>query len=383
MKQVLCRHLTEKIIPFWTQLLDKEAGGFFGFVSCDKQIDQEAPKGLVQQARFLWSFSALENHFKNHQYQPYADHAFQFLKNHLYQKETEAFHWLVTRKGKPIETRIITYGQCFAIYALSEYYLSTQNQEALDLAMASYRRIEEKAFDPIRGGYIEEFDSAWNETPCDALSDHHSNVAFTANTMIHMLEAILNLYRAFPDERIKKTLYRVIGLLTGPLMDPSKSRLWMYVDQSFQPLVNTRHYGHEIEFSWLLQEVLDRLQVDNPDWVSASRQIGVSAIDHGWNGRFLKETDEQDPSDHVWWVASEALVGLWTLYQKTNDRQYLNHFHTLFQSIQDDLVDPDPDGEWFWSKANSKGGRAARGMCELWKTPYHNTRAFLKLMERM
>jgi len=52
------RHIKKKIIPFWTKLNDHEYDGFYGSVdTMTLEIKKHANKGLVQQARLLWSFS--------------------------------------------------------------------------------------------------------------------------------------------------------------------------------------------------------------------------------------------------------------------------------------------------------------------------------------
>jgi mannobiose 2-epimerase len=120
-----------------------------------------------------------------------------------------------------------------------------------------------------------------------------------------------------------------------------------------------------------------------PSWKQMTTDLALSAISGGWNGKYLNSLSIDESYNHIWWVSSEAMVGLWNLYLKTKDRQYLLYMEKLFVSIQEDLVDPNPEGEWFWSKEIPNGSKMPRGMGELWKTPYHNVRAFLKLMQRM
>lgn len=53
--------------------------------------------------------------------------------------------WSVTYDGKPLDTTKHTYNQAFAIYALSSYYDTTGNEEALEIAKGLQKIIEENA----------------------------------------------------------------------------------------------------------------------------------------------------------------------------------------------------------------------------------------------
>ncbi len=52
--------LYENIIPFWQKhTVDNEFGGFAGQVGRDLKIDKHANKGLILNARILWTFAAM------------------------------------------------------------------------------------------------------------------------------------------------------------------------------------------------------------------------------------------------------------------------------------------------------------------------------------
>ena len=51
--------LLDDILPFWrTRTVDERRGGFIGQMSNDLRVDEDAPKGLILNARILWTFSA-------------------------------------------------------------------------------------------------------------------------------------------------------------------------------------------------------------------------------------------------------------------------------------------------------------------------------------
>ena len=57
------------ILDYWMQhAVDEQCGGFYGKIDNDNRVDTNAPKGLVLNARILWSFSAAYNYTKKEQY---------------------------------------------------------------------------------------------------------------------------------------------------------------------------------------------------------------------------------------------------------------------------------------------------------------------------
>ena len=75
-KKELEKHLLEKIVPFWKNQRDLVNGGYFGKMNTDLAIIETHEKGSIQMARFLFSFSRLENHYQTGEYLEYADHAY-------------------------------------------------------------------------------------------------------------------------------------------------------------------------------------------------------------------------------------------------------------------------------------------------------------------
>ena len=68
------------IFPFWEQYtIDHENGGFYGAVTVDKVIHKDASKGLVLNARLLWTFAGAYRIFGDEKYKELADRAFNYI----------------------------------------------------------------------------------------------------------------------------------------------------------------------------------------------------------------------------------------------------------------------------------------------------------------
>ena len=54
------QELTGNILPFWHQWsVDDARGGFHGRMTNDLHVPDNAPKGVILNARILWTFSAV------------------------------------------------------------------------------------------------------------------------------------------------------------------------------------------------------------------------------------------------------------------------------------------------------------------------------------
>ncbi|MBR2055251.1 MAG: AGE family epimerase/isomerase, partial [Clostridia bacterium] len=194
-------HLTKKILPFWMNLKDDDFGGYYGLVKEDLTLKKDAMKGCILNSRILWTFSTAARILKDERYLPYAKQAFDFMEKFM-DKERGGVIWSVTFDGKPIDTTKHTYCQAFAVYGLAAYYRATGEKKALERAMDLYRVIEDKCRD--EGGYGEAFQIDFSPESNEKLSENGVMASRTMNTLLHVLEAYAELYRAGGDETVKK-----------------------------------------------------------------------------------------------------------------------------------------------------------------------------------
>ena len=76
--------LTNRLIPFWTtRVIDQEQGGFMGEMSFDGVIDPKAAKGLILNARLLWTYSALTAYTQYPVCKDLACRAYQYVTTHF------------------------------------------------------------------------------------------------------------------------------------------------------------------------------------------------------------------------------------------------------------------------------------------------------------
>ena len=92
-------NLTSNILPFWLKLKDPR-GGFYGEVSADGSVFYDAPRGVILNARLIWSFAAAYGALQNTEYLVAAMHARDWFLDHFCDHKNGGVYWSVTAEGE-------------------------------------------------------------------------------------------------------------------------------------------------------------------------------------------------------------------------------------------------------------------------------------------
>lgn len=377
-----------QILAYWTKYaVDEENGGFYGKISNTNHIERTAPKGAVLNARILWSFAAAHNLNPTHSLH-LADRAYRYILDQFLDKTYGGVYWTVDCHGRPLDTKKQVYAVAFTIYALSEYFLAKGEEEIRAHAVALYHDLVKHSYDEENGGYLEAFNREWQDMDDLRLSDKDANEKKTMNTHLHVLEAFTNLYRIWPDERLKLKIQRLLSDFKNHIIDPISARMILFFEEQWNRKSEIISYGHDIEASWLLLEAAevigdDQLIDDMRCLAVKMAEACLEGIDQ--NGGLWYE---KDPSkNHIvkekhWWVQAEAIVGFFNAWEISGQQQFLDLSVQLWNFVKRAILDKE-NGEWFWGV--KEGGQLMENEDKvgLWKCPYHNSRACIELIRRI
>ncbi|WP_334071995.1 MULTISPECIES: AGE family epimerase/isomerase [Paenibacillus] len=388
-KEQLRRELQDNILQYWIDhTIDTEHGGFIGEIDHQLRVNRQADKGLVLNARILWTYSSAYRLYPDPAYLEMAGRAYDYLRDHFVDREYGGLYWMVDYLGRPSQDKKQVYGQAFAIYALAEYYRANGRQEALDWAIDLYRLLEKHSYDHEYKGYFEALSRDWQPTGELSLSDKDLNEKKSMNTHLHVLEAYTNLYRVWKDPELESSLRGLIDVTLDHIINPDSAHFWLFFDETWQVKSDHISYGHDIEGSWLLVEAAEVL--GNPEVLGRVKDVAsamaeaVHAKGIDKDGGIWNEADAGGLTDanKDWWPQAEAMVGFYNAYQMTKDDKFQRAALTSWDFIQNYIVDRE-GGEWHWGVDRNGQPLPHEPKVSPWKCPYHNGRACMEMLERL
>jgi mannobiose 2-epimerase len=295
-------------------------------------------------------------------------------------------YWTVDALGQPVMDRKHHYAQAFAIYGLCAYYEATQESQSLALAQELFRLLEQHAYDPVHGGYIEGSSRRWESLDDMRLSDRDLDCRKSMNTMLHILEAYTQLLRWW--EPAREPHRALTEVLMDRIVHPDGTHFRLFFDDAWRSLLDHVSYGHDIEGSWLLVEAAE-VQGDEA-LLARAREVAVSMAEAVYrrgidaDGGLLYEGGPQGVVDDQksWWVQAEAMVGFTNAYQLSGREHFLRAALRCWAYIQEHHVDRVHGG---WYKVLRRDGTPDPASVKVgpWECPYHHSRACMEMMDRL
>jgi len=380
--QEVRENLTSCILPYWLKLKDPR-GGYYGEVAADGTVLYDAPRGVILNARIIWSFAAAYQALHETSYLVAAVHARDYFLEHFCDHKYGGVYWSVDAAGERLDTKKQLYAQGFAIYGLSELYKVTRDDEVLKNAVNLYKVVETYFADKENGGYIEALARDFSPLEDMSLSAHDINADKTMNSHLHILEAYANLYQVWPDEQLKGAVERLLDIIGTKVM-AADGHLQLYFTRDWSVMPGGVSYGHDIETSWLALEcafALKDLDIVNRvrPWALAMGKAGNEGLLADGSLRYEKLLDGTFDDSRQWWVQAETVVGNLWLWKYHSDPQGAERALAAWGYIRDHLVDRGA-GEWWWAVLPDGSLDLSQPKAGFWKCPYHNTRMCLQVL---
>jgi cellobiose epimerase len=383
------QELLGDILPFWLKYaVDHEFGGFRGQIANDLTIDPLAHKGLILNARILWTFAKAHKVYYDAVYLRTAQRAYEYLQQYFWDAEFGGVYWMVDHLGRPVETKKRIYGQAFTVYALAEYAAASAEKEPLEKAIALYHLIEDASHDAQNGGYFETYERDWKLAGEQRLSEVDMDEKKSMNTHLHLLEAYANLQRLWNDGGLRNRLRELLRIFLDHIIDPEAHHFRMFFDEAWHDRSDRFSFGHDIEGSWLICEAAEVL--GDTAILEETRKVGVKmaqavyeqAVDSDGGLLYEGTWKEIIDTDKHWWPQAEAVVGFLNAYELSGRDYFLKASQNSWAFIEKYIVDHQR-GEWYWKVSRDGTPSSDKYKVDPWKCPYHNSRTCFEVMERL
>lgn len=379
--------LAERILPYWYDTAQDPVHG--GYVLADPGPAKE--KAVVTQARMIWTFSLV--HRKGYSdarrnYRKAAEQGYRFLLEHFRDKQHGGYFWKTALDGRALKEHKFVYGQSFVICALVEYHRTSGDPDALRHARELYQTLQQRAHDARHSGWLEHFTRDWTPLPLrDPAGEVEVAGLKSANTHLHLMEALTELYEVTRGPDIRRSLEEALKINATYFYPFDAGQSCFHRNPDWSAVTDPRSaglsYGHNVEFAWLMiraENVLGR----KPSWAHFYAHLD-HALRCGWDaerGGLYHRGARNEPAHDtrkVWWVQAEMMAALTEALQHQPDPKYETALMKLLDFIAHDLADP-KDGVWY-DTVTSDGQPPNRAKAHNWKANYHDVRAIVKFVE--
>ncbi len=374
-------YLVDKTLKAWYPLAkDAVYGGYRSDFKYDWTPSGQHTKMIVSQSRHLWVTSRAALLFPEEKmYTDLATHGFNFIKDKMWDQQHGGFFYHLDRTGNTqLESKKRIYGEAFAIYGLSMYYLLTGDEEALDLAIKTFLWVEDHGRDKEYNSYFQ----YTSRSGVPDLSDDKEH-----NNVMHLLEAYATLYDVWPNQQLYDAIHNIIYLLDQRLRGP-EGFLYTYFKRDLTPSTNKFNevsFGHNVQVGYLVHDAYQLMEEDIPeDIMGFIKEIVGITLMHGYDndkGGIYNAGKFNDPGYYIidseknWWTTAEGLNAL-LLMKKLypEETQYQDLFNKQWAYIKEYAID-DVYGGWYSTGLDTRASAATSSKGHIWKTSYHTGRA--------
>jgi mannobiose 2-epimerase len=379
----------DHVLQYWNRYaVDTGKGGFAGKINNANNQIPGASKGTVLNSRILWTFSAAYSLSENPAHLALAERAFCYIRDHFNDPIHGGLYWSVDAAGNLLDSHKQIYAQSFGIYGMSEYYRATGSEEALEMAIAWFRLVEQYSLDKQYGGYIDAFSRDWSFLEDKRLSAKDSNAVKTMNTHLHIIEGYSNLYKVWPDSLLRIRIRELLTIFDERILNKQTGHLELFFDERWTAETGIISYGHDIEAGWLLQHCAE--SIGDANLISVSKFNAIRITDAAMEGfdqdaGLWYELDTKANrlvKEKHWWPQAEALVGLCNAWQISGDPRYQEAMFRNWLFIKKYILDPEA-GEWYWGVNSDHIPMEGQDKAGFWKCPYHNSRACMEIIRRL
>lgn len=406
-KQEIQALLADRIIPFWLdRAVDTQYGGYLTSFDENGRFDGNGVKYMVTQSRMLWGFSYLAP-FAHPEDRPRmkaaADQGFEFFKKYFFDPMYGGVYWMLNRDGSVADPAKLVYGEGFAIYALAQYAITYQSEEALTLAESVFDLLQKYCADTRFGGYFENVERDFSLSPAGEYAGDRKSL----DIHMHLLEAFTALYQASGKEIHRRKLKEVLDVITDHMVDREHGfgfnqfrtdftripaiaikRTWnaeRETNEAIAEPADTTSYGHNIELTWLADLALQKLNCERSEYDALFNRILHHSLKHGvdWqNGGVYRDgvgCGDALVLDKEWWQNFEAMTGLLNGWRMFGEERLLEGFLNVWTFVRDNFMNMEL-GE-SRQMLSVSGEPLVSNLGNPWKGIYHTGRALAVCIE--
>lgn len=365
----------DRTLDFWYDHgYDKVNGGFYTCLERNGDV-YDTDKSVWAQGRGLWVFAKAYNFIKKDpRYLKAATDAYNFIKEHCYDKDGRMF-FTVTGDGIGIQKRRYWFSESFAVVGSAELYRATKEEKYLQNARETFDIMLK-----VKNGVIKT-EPKFNPEVVNCIA--------LASPMILLVTC--QILREIDVE--KKDYYNKV-------IDDSIAEIKLHYHPEVKAVLENvnpdgtiangargRHVnpGHSIEASWFLMNEA-HYRNDNKEIMDLALSILNMSFEIGWDYelgglRYFADTANKPVQAlewdmKLWWPHNEMLIAFLMAYKLTGEQKYLDKYQLVhdytFTHFKDEKY-----GEYY-GYLHRDGTIATDLKGNIFKGPFHFPRCLME-----
>lgn len=363
-----------RTLDCWFPRCIGDQGGFRQSFDRRWAYQPDSTLSLVYQARMTWVLATVARRrpHSNPAYLEWAAQGLRFLERQFADPRHGGL-WFDTQRREEKHS----YGIAFAIFAAAAC-ARCGDAHAREFAGDLFEWWTEQAFDGNRGAYADALDPTGHPLVRSTRDRDLIRVPYgltSANTHLHAIEALTELFRTTRDERVGARLAALVERVEW-LVRRDRA-LYTTYSTTWRPVDRSISYGHDVEAVFLVLEARASLgwSSDTP-LLTLLEQALRAGIDKRFGGMYFGRGRFRRVRDKVDWVQAEALNTLGYMIPHARDPEpYHDALAEVWRFISQHVID-DTCGGWL-GRLDRQGRPLDDRKGHRWKACYHPVRALL------
>lgn len=339
---------------------------------------KDSGKFVVFQSRMTWAAATCADALPDRKttLETYARHGLACLKDRFWDTKYGGFHGFLPGTGGDKSL----YGMAFGLFASAACARVLQDDEARAFALEAFEWIDRCLHDEVHGGYLE-------ACTRQGVPQAHNGLGApqwkTLNTQMHMLEALLELFAASGEGKVRERTYEMLEIFLSRLFrEPGMLLNRTYLDWS--SAADRWEIGHDLEVAYLLLLAEEVLGHEVPRLEEKAAKLVDNALEGGFDAELGGFYDWAMPDGRRfdakgWWPQMEGLNALVHACKRWNEPAQQDALAKQWAWVRDRQWDAEHGG--FYGTLSRTGALIDDGRKgHAWKAAYHDTRALLNVM---
>lgn len=366
--------ILEKTLKFWfTKVIDDKNGGFYGALDFYGNPLSENTKGIILNARLLWSFAKASNHLKTEKYTFVINRAYKYINSYFIDTKYRGVYWEVSYKGKTLNSEKKAIAKAYTLLALSEAYLFSEKEEIKIKCIQLYEFIEEYLYN-VEGNYY------YNSLTRDLKVVESETKSL--GTHLHILEAYTTFYKINKKERLKEQIENLLIIITEKFLH-NEEFCELNLDVNWNSLTKLISLGHNVEVPCILFDACKEIGIEHYtpflqkklEFYSKEIVSLINSVEGVYQFRELQNNTYT--KEFQWWMQTESMIAFQYLYKLTSEEKYIHLINQIWNFVKNYFLDNEY-GEWH-EKLDENKKPINLNKVDMWKSPYHIIRMCINM----